>query len=158
VIQIGLLLLGSLLGALSSVATSTVIERLKVKRASRIAASLILVELREHQKNLGLMLQVESIEGAEYKMIFHGSAWKSMQSMLLPGASAPQAAAIMYWYTFLESRDFKIELRNDDSEGKEGLGAFAKNIVSSFASARDAAEHICGKKAAALMEDVTADT
>lgn len=134
-----LVILGALVGALSSLVTTMWIEHWKLKRASRAAASLILHELEEHQEMLHAAVYAEGIPGAQYRILFSFAAWKSVHSLLLPGASAADSAALMYWYSFLESKGFVLVLGPGGGEAEEGLGMFKAERLKAFASARDAA-------------------
>ena len=129
--EIAKVLFGAAVGFIAAVLGDAIRRR----RASQVAAMMLLRELDFHQQRLEGAQSLDASPEAQYGLVLPAPVWTAQCEPLLAGAKARQAEALLNWYATLQVLGHQIG-RQIGPSGAQLIGPDRARMADALLAAR----------------------
>lgn len=133
-----------LFGAAVGFVAALIGEAIKRRRASQVAAMMVLRELDFHEQRLNTAIVLDVNPQAEYMLQFPAPVWSAQSGVLLAGASPRASESLLNWYATLTVLGNQIG-KQVGPDGAVLVGPDRSRMATALSEARDAAMKIASR-------------
>ena len=119
-------------------------DAIRRRRASQVAAMMVLRELDFHRQRLDWAQALDASSDAQYALMLPTPVWAAQCEPLLAGTAARQAEALLNWYATLQVLGHQIG-RQIGPSGPELIGPDRSRMADALLAARRAALQLASR-------------
>ena len=133
-----------LFGAAIGFVAALIGEAIKRRRASQVAAMMIVRELDFHMQRLELAVSADKNPDAMYTLMLPAPVWTAQSVALLAGAKPRESEALLNWYATLAVLGYQIS-KQVGPGGVNIVGPDRSRMVEALSDARTAALRVASR-------------